>query len=114
MAENKATKYAVVTGGNKGIGFEICRQLASHRVLVILTARNERRGIEASTIALEKIQARLMRAAKDDDTEYHLLNSSSCVYQAYKMGFFSFLKGKKATICREFFSENDFKEPTLL
>ncbi|KAF3641347.1 (+)-neomenthol dehydrogenase [Capsicum annuum] len=52
MAENKTTKYAVVTGGNKGIGFEICRQLASHGVLVILTARNEKRGIEA----LEKLR----------------------------------------------------------
>ncbi|KAM3282322.1 hypothetical protein P3S67_025967 [Capsicum chacoense] len=52
MAANKATKYAVVTGGNKGIGLEICRQLASHGVLVILTARNEKRGIEA----LEKLK----------------------------------------------------------
>ncbi|PHT40593.1 Short-chain dehydrogenase/reductase 2b [Capsicum baccatum] len=45
-------KYAVVTGGNKGIGLEICRQLASHGVLVILTARNEKKGIEA----LEKLK----------------------------------------------------------
>ncbi|KAF3641348.1 putative bifunctional protein FolD 4, chloroplastic-like [Capsicum annuum] len=45
-------RYAVVTGGNKGIGLEICRQLASHGVLVILTARNEKRGIEA----LEKLK----------------------------------------------------------
>lgn len=47
MAEGRATKYAVVTGANKGIGFEICRQLASHGVLVILGARNEKRGLEA-------------------------------------------------------------------
>ncbi|KAL7121295.1 hypothetical protein ACP275_02G174300 [Erythranthe tilingii] len=40
-------KYAVVTGGNKGIGFEICRQLASQGISVILTARNEKRGFEA-------------------------------------------------------------------
>ncbi|CAN1176926.1 (+)-neomenthol dehydrogenase, partial [Linum perenne] len=39
--------YAVVTGGNKGIGFEICRQLASNGVLVILTARDQNRGLEA-------------------------------------------------------------------
>ncbi|XP_031260003.1 (+)-neomenthol dehydrogenase-like isoform X3 [Pistacia vera] len=43
-----ATKrYAVVTGGNKGIGFEICRQLASKGVIVLVTARDEKKGLEA-------------------------------------------------------------------
>ncbi|XP_051137012.1 (+)-neomenthol dehydrogenase-like isoform X2 [Andrographis paniculata] len=42
-----AKKYAVVTGGNKGIGLEICRQLASQGISVVLTARNEKRGLEA-------------------------------------------------------------------
>lgn len=40
-------RVAVVTGGNKGIGLEICRQLASNDITVILTARNESRGLEA-------------------------------------------------------------------
>ncbi|GMH02622.1 hypothetical protein Nepgr_004461 [Nepenthes gracilis] len=40
-------RIAVVTGGNKGIGLEICKQLASKGVTVILTARDERRGLEA-------------------------------------------------------------------
>lgn len=43
---------AVVTGGNKGIGLEICRQLAINGVKVILTARDEKRGKEA----LEKLK----------------------------------------------------------
>jgi len=42
----------VVTGANKGIGFEICRQLASNGIMVILTARDEKRGTEA----LEKLK----------------------------------------------------------
>ncbi|KAJ8900435.1 hypothetical protein K2173_025212 [Erythroxylum novogranatense] len=46
MAE-ATRKYAVVTGGNKGIGFEICRQLASNGIVVILTSRDEKRGLEA-------------------------------------------------------------------
>ncbi|XP_020218533.1 (+)-neomenthol dehydrogenase [Cajanus cajan] len=43
-----ATKrYAVVTGANKGIGFGICQQLVSNGITVVLTARDEKRGIEA-------------------------------------------------------------------
>ncbi|OVA14093.1 Short-chain dehydrogenase/reductase SDR [Macleaya cordata] len=34
-------------GGNKGIGLEICRQLASNGIIVVLTARDEERGIRA-------------------------------------------------------------------
>ncbi|KAK7349537.1 hypothetical protein VNO77_06981 [Canavalia gladiata] len=46
MAE--ATKrYAVVTGANKGIGFEVCKKLASNGITVVLTARDEKRGLEA-------------------------------------------------------------------
>ena len=33
--------------GTKGIGLEVCRQLASRGVMVILTARDEKRGSEA-------------------------------------------------------------------
>ncbi|XP_031383047.1 (+)-neomenthol dehydrogenase-like isoform X2 [Punica granatum] len=40
-------RHAVVTGANKGIGLEICRQLASKGVTVVLTSRDEKRGLEA-------------------------------------------------------------------
>lgn len=43
----KAEKIALVTGGNKGIGFEITRQLASSGFQVFLTARDSQRGEEA-------------------------------------------------------------------
>nr|XP_043623132.1 (+)-neomenthol dehydrogenase-like [Erigeron canadensis] len=47
MSESVKDRYAVVTGANKGIGFEICKQLASNGVKVVLTARDENRGIAA-------------------------------------------------------------------
>ncbi|KAI3743935.1 hypothetical protein L1987_57007 [Smallanthus sonchifolius] len=37
-------RYAIVTGSNQGIGLEICKQLASKGVLVVLTARDEEKG----------------------------------------------------------------------
>ncbi|XP_019071557.1 (+)-neomenthol dehydrogenase [Solanum lycopersicum] len=40
-------RYAVVSGGNKGLGYETCKQLASKGVVVVLTSRDEKRGIEA-------------------------------------------------------------------
>lgn len=44
-------RVAVVTGANRGIGFEIALKLAQRGVHVVLTARNEARGKEA----LEKL-----------------------------------------------------------
>ncbi|XP_061339968.1 (+)-neomenthol dehydrogenase-like [Gastrolobium bilobum] len=46
MAEAKL-RYAVVTGANKGIGFETVKELASNGVKVVVTARDENRGHEA-------------------------------------------------------------------
>ncbi|KAK8574344.1 hypothetical protein V6N13_016144 [Hibiscus sabdariffa] len=40
-------RYAVVTGANKGIGLQICKQLAQSGIIVVLTARVEKRGLEA-------------------------------------------------------------------
>ncbi|KAI3498315.1 hypothetical protein L1887_34087 [Cichorium endivia] len=47
MALMGKDRCAVVTGANKGIGFEICKQLASNGVKVVLTSRDDKRGIDA-------------------------------------------------------------------
>ncbi len=41
-------KIAVVTGGNKGVGYGACRLLADAGVTVLLTARDEARGVKAA------------------------------------------------------------------
>jgi len=41
-------KVALVTGANKGIGFEIARRLARQNITVLLGARDENRGKEAA------------------------------------------------------------------
>lgn len=39
---------ALVTGGNRGIGFEACRELAGNGMRVVLTARDPEKGEEAA------------------------------------------------------------------
>lgn len=46
MADSPRT--AVVTGGNRGIGYEVCRQLAQRGYRVILTSRDVNRGLAAA------------------------------------------------------------------
>lgn len=41
-------RTALVTGGNRGIGLEVCRQLGSRGLRVILTARDRGQGQEAA------------------------------------------------------------------
>ena len=43
-----ASELAVVTGANRGIGLEVCRQLAQHGMRVLLTSRHAERGQEAA------------------------------------------------------------------
>jgi NAD(P)-dependent dehydrogenase (short-subunit alcohol dehydrogenase family) len=56
------TRIALVTGGNKGIGFEVSRQLAQLGIMVMLTARDKDRGLKAAkTLAAEGLPVQFVR-----------------------------------------------------
>jgi NAD(P)-dependent dehydrogenase (short-subunit alcohol dehydrogenase family) len=48
MSRMDEQRIAVVTGGNRGIGLEVCRQLAGLGLKVVLTSRVESKGREAA------------------------------------------------------------------
>ena len=51
-------RLALLTGANKGIGFEIARQLAQKDITVLIGARNQDKGIAAcEQLRLEKLDA---------------------------------------------------------
>lgn len=72
-------KIALVTGANKGIGFEACRQLAKNGFSVILSARDKKRGEDA---AVELQEERL-------DVIFHQLDVTT---QKSVDAIFSFIK----------------------
>ncbi|XP_062185131.1 (+)-neomenthol dehydrogenase-like [Phragmites australis] len=76
-------RVAVVTGGNKGIGLEVCRQLASNGAMVILTARDEKRRAKA---------VEMLHGSGVSDVEFHLLDvsdpsSAACLAEFIKEKF---------------------------
>ena len=52
MNQIQEKRVAVVTGGNGGLGIELCRQLAQRGYSVILTARKK----ESATRTISKLQ----------------------------------------------------------
>jgi NAD(P)-dependent dehydrogenase (short-subunit alcohol dehydrogenase family) len=60
------SSVAVVTGGSRGIGLELCRQLAAERLTVVLGSRDLQRG-EVAAASLGDAGVQLVRLDVDDD-----------------------------------------------
>lgn len=76
---SKPPSVAVVTGGNRGIGLEVCRHLATEGIHVIMTARDPKKGLKArDQLASENIRV-----------EFHVLDVNS---DASVVEFFNILK----------------------
>jgi len=73
-------KVALVTGANRGIGLEICRQLAQQDIKVILTSRDLAKGQAAvKQLGLDNIVAHQL----DVTDEQSILNTQQWIKQQY-------------------------------
>ncbi len=67
MAEDR--RVALVSGGNRGIGLEICRQLADKDYTVVLGSRDEERGREAAAKLDGDVHARQLDVCDDGSVD---------------------------------------------
>jgi NAD(P)-dependent dehydrogenase (short-subunit alcohol dehydrogenase family) len=70
MEQSAAGRIAVVSGGNRGMGFEACRQLGQRGARVILTSRDAEKGeVAAGRLRGEGLDVRhhQLDVADDDD-----------------------------------------------
>lgn len=75
---DKAGQVALVTGANRGIGFEVCRQLASAGFIVLLAARDARKA-KAAADAL-----RVEPLVMDVDDTSSIANAATEVAKQYE------------------------------
>ena len=76
-------RTALVTGGNRGLGFETCRQLARTGFTVLLTARDQKKGILAANWLTEKEGLDVIFCLLDVTNKDHIKNVSRQVEQQY-------------------------------
>ena len=76
-------RVAVVTGGNRGIGLEICRQLAQRGLHVVLTARDESRARDAAAELVAQGAGFVVGARLDVQSEESVRSAFACVARSH-------------------------------
>jgi NAD(P)-dependent dehydrogenase (short-subunit alcohol dehydrogenase family) len=79
---SKDIKVALVTGGNRGIGYELVKQLAQKGFKVILASRNPEVGHEA-TQKLKKLNLDVSFVVMDVDNQESILQAAITVNEEY-------------------------------
>ena len=82
MMSDKAARIALVTGGNRGIGLEVCLQLAGAGFIVLLTARDARKA-NAAADALRSA-GRVDPLVMDVDDANSIANAAAEVANQYE------------------------------
>ena len=76
MVEHSNKRIALVTGANKGIGYETALRLASQGIAVLIGARDEQRGKEAAAkLQAEGLDVQFLRLDVNDQTTHKAARS---------------------------------------
>jgi NAD(P)-dependent dehydrogenase (short-subunit alcohol dehydrogenase family) len=68
--KNMSKKIALITGANKGIGFETARQLGKEGVTIIAAARNREKGLQAvEDLKKEGVDAEYLQLDVDNNSD---------------------------------------------
>jgi len=121
-------RIALVTGANKGLGFETARQLGQEGVKVLMASRNKEKGREAvqklrdEGLEVEFVQLEVTKASEIDalvsyiDTNYGkldvLVNNAGIMHSGEPGGINS-SESVKAEVLRETFDVNFFSLVSL-
>ena len=121
-------KIALVTGANKGLGFETSRQLGKEGIAVLMASRNKERGTEAvqklrdEGLEVEFVQLEITNEAEVDNLVQHIntnygkldiLVNNAGVMHSGEPGGVNTAEIVKAEVLRETFDVNFFSLVSL-
>ena len=105
-----ATRVALISGGNRGIGLEIARQLARKNIAVVIDARDFEKGRAAEAVVLDVTDGNSVAKAVENVVRRHgridILVNNAAILVDGPGGFKSSLFELKAETARQTFETN--------